>query len=568
MGTIIGIDLGTSTTEAAVFKDGKPCMIPGFEKQVVMPSAVGIDDSGNYVIGARARDQYILSPERTAIEIKRKIGSDETIKLGFTSHTPVDLSAMILKHVRQYASEYLNEEITRAVISVPAYFDDHQRQATVEAGKKAGFTVERILNEPTAAALGYGMEHMEEESYVLVYDLGGGTFDVTLLEMFGGVMEVKASSGDNQLGGKDFDERLIQWLLDQFYQKHGKHLQEDIYAMVKLKEQAEICKIELSTHDSYRISIPFITEKDGMPLAMEETVTTELFEGLIKDLLHQTHHPIDVVLADSEISPSQINRILLVGGSTKIPAVRRDIEEYLSIKPSFHVNPDYAVAEGAAIQAGIIEGSVSQENSIIMTDVNPFTLGVRVFDGMTNDCMSVMIPRNVTIPVKKKNTYSTSCPGQEEASIEVYQGESRTTSRNHFLGKFTIKGIPPGPEGEEKIEVSFAYDQNGILVVSAIIISTREEASIEINMMDNQKSADQRVDVSKWKEAPSARRFRTVVRRAEQILKNKKVAVCDEELYEELDDLLYLLKKALIEDDDNVDWMEQELLDLMEEFEA
>ena len=299
MSTVIGIDPGTSTTEAAVIREGKPVMLLHFEQQEITPSAVGIDNSGNYVIGERAKSQYLLSPENTAIEIKRKIGTEERIQLGKRKYTPVELSAKLLEYVKNYASEYLGEEITRAVISVPAYFDDRQRQATVEAGNLAGFDVERIINEPTAAALSYGLEHMEEESHILVYDLGGGTFDVTLLEMFGGVLEVKASSGDNALGGKDFDERLIQWLVQQFLKKHGVDLRMNTYAMVKLKEKAEWCKKELSTQPSCQIVIPLIAESGGNPLSLEETVTAELFEKLIGELVERTHHPIDVVMADS-----------------------------------------------------------------------------------------------------------------------------------------------------------------------------------------------------------------------------------------------------------------------------
>lgn len=314
MSTVIGIDLGTSTTEAAVIQNGKPLMIFNLEHEIITPSAVGINESGDFVVGEKARAQYLLSPENTAIEVKRKIGTNEKITLNKQPYTPVELSAKLLEYVKAYASDYLKTDVTRAVISVPAYFDDLQRQATVEAGTKAGLEVMRILNEPTAAALSYGLEHMEEESHILVYDLGGGTFDVTLLEMFDGVLEVKASSGDNQLGGKDFDEKIMHWLISEFQSKHDIDLTKDKFAMVKLKEAAENCKKALSTEPAYQIVIPMIAEKSGEPLALDETITVEAFEEMTKELIERTHPPIDVVLADSGILAADIDRVILVGG--------------------------------------------------------------------------------------------------------------------------------------------------------------------------------------------------------------------------------------------------------------
>ena len=565
--TIIGIDLGTSTTEAAVIRDGKPVMIVNLDGQVITPSAAGVDKSGHLVFGEKAKAQYLLAPEDTVIEAKRKIGTKEKLRMGNKDYTPVEISSMLLKYVKDYVSESLGENISRAVISVPAYFDDLQRQETVEAGKRAGFEVERIINEPTAAALSYGIGHMEEESHILVYDLGGGTFDVTLLEMFGGVVEVKASSGDNRLGGKDFDECLIQWLVSQFRKKHGKDLSKDAAAMVKLKEQAEWCKKELSSRDSCQIVIPFIAEKSGTPLALEETVTLELFEEMTRDLVERTHAPIDVVLADSGVLAKDIDRILLVGGSTRMPMVRRDIEAYLQKEPSKAVNPDYAVAEGAAIQAGIIEGTLSREEGIIMTDVNPYTLGIRVLCEDRSHYMSIVIPRNVTIPVVRKGIYYTSADNQTSAKIEVYQGEHDDVRLNHFLGEFVISGIPMRPEGEERIEVEFSYNLNGMLEVSARIPSSGEEASVEINMMAYEEEffTEAATDVSKWKESSLAKEFRTVVRRAERRLKSETVQ--NMPFYrEDLESCLYDLKLALIEEDeDRAAELEEDILDLLEE---
>lgn len=559
--TIIGIDLGTSTTEAAVFRDGKPVMILNFDGNAVTPSVVGTDESGNFMIGSKARAQLLLEPEKTAIEIKRKMGTGETISLGGKPYTPVELSTMILSYVKRYASTWLGEEIDRAVISVPAYFNDIQRQATVQAGKAAGLTVERIINEPTAAAMSYGMEHMEEDSHILVYDLGGGTFDVTLLEMFDGVLEVKASSGDNHLGGKDFDEKLVVWLAERFYDRYEIQLQSDVYAMVKLKEEAERCKIALSCQEAYDIKLPLIAQKDGKPLALEETVTAAQFEELIGDMILRTHRPIDVVLGDSGLSKSDIDLILLVGGSTRVPLVRKDIERFMGMEPASLVDPDYAVAEGAAVQAGIISGVIKAEDSLIMTDVNPFTLGIRVSDGFDTNCMSVIIPRNVTIPVTRKETYTTSADGQRSADIEIYQGEFHTATRNNFLGKFNIGGIPPKPAGEGKIDVSFSYNQNGMLAVTAMIPDTGREASIEVDLMEAKEEA--RIDVSGWKNAKGAGAYRTVIRRAEKLLLQPelKAELSD---WEELDEMVYLLKRAILQDNDEAEELEDEILAFLE----
>ncbi|HBA47183.1 MAG TPA: hypothetical protein DCZ91_05175 [Lachnospiraceae bacterium] len=562
METIIGIDLGTSTTEAAVIRDGKPVMIMNLENEVITPSAVGLDKSGNWVVGEKARAQYLLSPENTAIEVKRKIGTNEKITLGKQSYTPVALSAKLLGYVRTYVSEYLQEDITRAVISVPAYFDDIQRQATVKAGTEAGLQVERIINEPTAAALSYGLEHMEEESHILVYDLGGGTFDVTLLEMFDGVLEVKASNGDNKLGGKDFDEKLMECLRERFREKHGVDLMKDTYAMVKLKEEAEHCKKTLSTQDSCHVLVPMIIEKGGKPLALDETVTVEQFEDMTRELMERTHHPIEVVLADSGILASEIDRVILVGGSTRMPLVTKDIRSFLNIEPSQAVNPDFAVAEGAAIQAGIIEGSIRQEDSILMTDVNPYTLGVRVMDWMTDDRMGVVIPRNVTIPTTRNQVYATSADYQDIARIEVYQGESDIASHNHFLGEFIVQGIPRKAAGSEKIGVEFSYNQNGMLEVKASILSTGKQAGIQINMMENE-SEEEIIDVRNWKDSPYAKQFRAIIRRTEKLLQNPETHT-DPFWAEDLEDSLYELKAALVREDlEGAEEAEEELMDML-----
>ena len=558
--TVIGIDLGTSTTEAAVIRDGKPVMVVNLEGQLITPSVIGLDEEGNFIVGERARAQYLLAPKRTSIEVKRKMGTSEKIALGNRSYTPIELSGKLLDYVKTYVSEELKEEVQRAVISVPAYFDDIQRQATVQAGRLAGLQVERIINEPTAAALSYGLEHMEEESNILVYDLGGGTFDVTLLEMFDGVLEVKASSGDNKLGGKDFDEKLIQYLKDVFYKKYRLELDKDPYAVVRLKEEAENCKKALSTGESYHVLLPMLMEKGGKIYELDEVITRAQFEEMAQELLDRTHAPMEVVMSDAGILPEDIDRVILVGGSTRMPMVAKDIEDYLGIEPEKAVDPDFAVAQGAAIQAGIIEGSIRQEDSILMTDVNPYTLGIRCMDFFTDDNMSVIIPRNVTIPTSRDEIYTTSWDGQRAADIEIYQGESAIATSNHFLGRFRVDGIPQNKAGEENIKVEFSYNLNGMLEVKASIVSTGEKAGITINMMDDQEE----VDISKWKESAYAKQFRTVIRRSEKELKTAEKAgdyLFQEELAESLDSL----KRALVKEDLTLaEKIEKEILKLLE----
>lgn len=539
MDTIIGIDLGTSTTEAAVYQDGKPVIMLNFDGKEVTPSIVGLDDSGNIIVGEKAEAQLLIAPDRTVREVKRLIGTDQSITMGKRSYSPVEISTMILSYVRNYAAKYLDMDVERAVISVPAYFDELQRQETMEAGNAAGFFVDRIINEPTAAALSYGLEHMDEESYVLVYDLGGGTFDVTILEMFEGVLEVKASSGDNKLGGKDFDQRLIEYLIKQFQNQYGIDLTKDIYAMARVRDEALRCKIALSTQEEYTIQIPVLTMKNDVPYAMDEVITRAKFEELIQDLVERTHDPINVVLSDSGISAQQLNKILLVGGSTRVPLVRRDIEAYFGKKPEAAVDPDFAVAQGAAIQAAIISGQIDETNEIVMTDVNPYTLGVRALRGYDEQYMSVIIPRNKTIPTTKKQRYYTSWDGQTDAIIEVYQGESSSVQYNHCIGEFILKGIPSRAAGEEAVDVSFSYNQNGMLQVTGTIVSTGEEATIAINMLDTK---EKQIDVSEWKSSNLAGEYRTVIRRVEKWLKKH----TDED---KIENLLYQLKKAILDDD-------------------
>lgn len=548
MSITIGIDLGTSTTEAAIYRNGKKELILNPDGLEVTPSAVGLDESGNWVVGERARAQYMLSPENTAIEVKRKTGSGETVTLGRARYTPVELQAKLLSYVRACASEYLGESVDCAVISVPAYFNDIQRRDTIRAGELAGFTVERILNEPTAAALSYGLEHMEEESHVLVYDLGGGTFDVTLLEMFDGVLEVKASGGDNQLGGKDFDELLMEELLERFQKRYGKNLRKDPRAMARLKEEAEKCKIALSEGESCRVLIPALCVLNGSPVELDETVTREQFEALAKELLARTHAPIDTVLTDAGVSEEELAHVILVGGSTRMPMVAQDILDYLGKEPVHAVHPEYAVAEGAAIQASLISGEIDPAEGLVMTDVNPYTLGILTNDDGSGDCMSVVIPRNVTIPATRTERYGTASDYQTSVLIEVYQGESRIASHNHLLGKFRVRDIPPRPRGYEQLDISFSYDLNGLLKVRAVLLSTGQEKSMEINMAIAPSTPR---DLSVWKDAPGAKAYRAVIRTAERLL--ARPGELSGERRDSLQEALDALKAALLDGGDAED---------------
>lgn len=545
MGTIIGIDFGTSTTEAAVIRGGRPEVILNLDKKDVTPSVVGMDDSGNILVGEPALSRQLTAPEQTVLEIKRRMGTSEKVYMGKAAFSPVEISAQILSYVRRYASDYLDEDISRAVISVPAYFDEIQRQATVEAGRQAGFFVERIINEPTAAALCYGISHLDEESHVLVYDMGGGTFDVTLLELYNGVLEVKASSGDNLLGGKDFDDQLVGLLTKRFLDKYGIDLGADIRAMARLRDEAVRCKLELSKNEQARVVLEDIAPKDGGMLTLDETVTREEFEELIRDLVARTHAPIDVVFKDSGILKENLDLILLVGGSTKIPLVQRDVRDYLGREPAHAVDPDLAVAEGTAIQAGIISGALDGEDGLIMTDVNPYTLGIRATSGWRDDHMSVLIPRNTTIPVTRRELYTTIWDGQEAAEVEVYQGESESVEDNHLLGRFRISGIPYNRAGEEQVEVAFSYNLNGMLNVSATVVSTGEAADIRIDLLEKKRG---RADVSGWKRSGLADHFRERVRGCEKWLRENQGMVNGIRL-EKMDEYLYRLKKAMVEND-------------------
>lgn len=567
MSRIVGIDLGTSTSEISILKDGKPVVLANHIGEQITPSVVGRLEDGSIIVGKDAKDQYLARPQDTVMEIKRAMGKGKTIKFAGESHTPEDLSSEILKYLKICAEEVLGEAIHRAVITVPAYFDDEQRKATVKAGQLAGFEVERIINEPTAAALAYGIEHLEEDAHILVYDLGGGTLDVTLLEMFDGVLEVKASSGNNELGGKDFDECIINYLSESFKEEHGICLLEDLYASSRLKEEAEKCKKMLTQEERYSIKLPFIANKNAEPLALEREITREMFEQLIKEKIYSTKECIDVVIKDSRIAKEEIDLILLVGGSTRIPLVKTFIKEVLNQEAKMLIDPDLAVAKGAAIQAGIINNELSRDTDILITDVCPYTLGIEVMEvlgGMPiTDRYSVLIPRNTTIPVTKSNIYATCGDNQEEVEINVFQGDYKKASLNKLLGKFRLMDIPPRRAGEEKIKVEFTYDVNGILRVDAYIVSTNKKASIQIETSSMKTEVQkEEVDSRQWLESPLARNYKRTIRKAEKWLENKDEI--DVEVQEELRELVEELKYFILEGDEiQCENYEGDILDLL-----
>ncbi|MEW6623617.1 MAG: Hsp70 family protein [Bacillota bacterium] len=565
MSKIVGIDLGTSTSEIAFLKEGKPFVISNHLGEYITPSVVGISDDGRIIVGKEARDQLLLKPDDTVIEVKRLMGSGQVVSMGGKEYTPEQISSFILSYLVDCARKYLDEDIDRAVITVPAYFSDTQRRATVEAGKMAGLKVERIINEPTAAALDYGLEHMKECQHILIYDLGGGTLDVTVLEMFEGVLDVKASSGNNQLGGKDFDQRLMDYLLNRFTAQYNVDVSEDKRALMRLKEGVEKCKIALSQQKEYHLLIPFFANVEGNPVSLEETVNRETFEGLIKDLIDSTAKQINTALFDARISASDIDLILLVGGSTRIPYVQSFIEKTLGKSPRSLVDPDLAVVRGAAVQAGILGNQLTAEKDIIITDVCPYTLGTSILDYVggfpVTDAYDVIIPRNVTIPVVKEKIYGTVADNQTQVEINVYQGEFKKASHNNFLGKFLLKGIPPAPAFQEKISISFSYDVNGILNVEGKVVSSGKRANLTIETTGVEMVKE--IDLEGWEKAPNARRYKAIISKASRMVENGKA-----QYYAiEMESLIRKIKTGLMQGEklESLDALKEELHEIIYE---
>ena len=482
MSKIIGINLGTTNSCVAVMEGGEPVVIPNPEGARTTPSVVGFSKTGERIVGQAAKRQAVTNPERTITSIKRKMGSDYKVSIDGKSYTPQEISAMILQKLKSDAEAYLGEPVTEAVITVPAYFTDAQRQATKDAGKIAGLEVKRIINEPTAAALAYGADK-EDDQKIMVYDLGGGTFDVSIIEMGDGIQEVLATAGNNHLGGDDFDDRLINYLADQFKGETGIDLRSDKMAMQRLKEAAEKAKIDLSGMTQTNVNLPFITADATGPKHLDCNITRAKFNELTADLVQATMGPVNQALSDAGLKPSDLDKILLVGGSSRIPAVQEAVKNITGKEPFKGINPDECVAIGAAIQGGVLTGEVK---GIVLLDVTPLSLGLETLGGV----FTKIIDRNTTIPAKKSQVFSTAADGQTSVEVHVLQGEREMAKDNKTLGMFHLDGIMPAPRGVPQIEVTFDIDANGIVHVSAKDLGTGKEQHITITSSTNMSKED------------------------------------------------------------------------------
>jgi molecular chaperone DnaK len=528
MSKIIGIDLGTTNSCVAVLEGGEPKVIPNPEGNRTTPSVVAFKN-GERQVGEVAKRQAITNPN-TIISIKRHMGTDYKVEIEGKQYTPQEISAIILQYLKSYAEEYLGEPVTRAVITVPAYFNDAQRQATKDAGRIAGLEVERIINEPTAAALAYGLDKMDEDQTILVYDLGGGTFDVSILELGDGVFEVKATAGDNHLGGDDFDQVIIDYLVEEFKKEHGIDLSKDKMALQRLKDAAEKAKKDLSGVTQTQISLPFISANETGPLHLETTLTRAKFEELSAHLVERTMGPVRQALQDAGLTASDIDKVILVGGSTRIPAVQEAIKKEIGKEPHKGVNPDEVVAIGAAIQGGVIAGDVKD---VVLLDVTPLSLGIETMGGV----FTKLIERNTTIPTSKSQIFSTAADNQTAVDIHVLQGERPMAADNKTLGRFQLTDIPPAPRGVPQIEVTFDIDANGIVHVRAKDLGTNKEQSITI----------------KSSSGLSEEEIQRMVREAEENAEADKKRKEEAELRNEADHLVFTTEKTLKELEGKVD---------------
>ncbi|MDN5315591.1 MAG: molecular chaperone DnaK [Clostridiales bacterium] len=552
MGKIIGIDLGTTNSCVAVIEGGEPTVIANAEGNRTTPSVVAFSKTGERLVGQVAKRQAVTNPDRTISSIKREMGTSHKVHIDDKTFSPQEISAMILQKLKADAESYLGETVTQAVITVPAYFSDSQRQATKDAGKIAGLEVLRIINEPTAASLAYGLDKEDQDQMILVFDLGGGTFDVSILEIGDGVFEVKATNGNNRLGGDDFDQKVVDWMVAEFKKSEGVDLTADKMAMQRLREAAEKAKIELSGVSSTNINLPYITADATGPKHLDMTLTRAKFDELTADLVEKTMGPVRNAMADAGLKPGDIEKILLVGGSTRIPAVQDAVKKYFSKDPFKGINPDECVALGAAIQGAVLSGDVKD---LLLLDVTPLSLGIETMGGV----MTKLIERNTTIPSKKSQVFSTAADGQTQVEVHVLQGEREMAQYNKSLGRFILDGIAPAPRGVPQIEVTFDIDANGIVNVSAKDKGTNREQHITItastNLSDEEidkavKEAEQFAaeDMKKKEEVETRNNADSAVYQAEKTLKDLEDKI-DASERQPVEDAIAKLKETMKGDD-------------------